>query len=297
MERAQAKKVVEALLYMTDHPLPEQEVVEVLDSRDWTLDSVKELIRELTTDYEQSGSPLRVMEVAGGVQVATRPEMADWVRRLYKERLTVKLSPSALETLSIIAYKQPIARGEIEQIRGVEASGVMETLLERRLVKVVGRKETIGRPLLYGTTSEFLRHFGLKHLSELPDLNSITPDLTPAEDAPILPMNGPDTAEGELPLDMSAAAEPGAADAAIAGESALPETESAAPETLDAPAEMPAAPPASEEDLLEVSAETSVEAPTAPAEDAAEAADETPDDVNAASAEPAEPAKEEDPNA
>src|SRR4029079_2148400 len=110
---------------------------------------------------------------AGGFQVATRPAYATWIRRLYKERLTVRLSPSALETLSIIAYKQPIARAEIEQIRGVEASGVMETLLERRLVKVVGRKETIGRPLLYGTTVDFLRHFGLRHLSELPDLTTL----------------------------------------------------------------------------------------------------------------------------
>jgi segregation and condensation protein B len=107
--------------------------------------------------------------------------MAPWIRRLYKERLTVKLSPSALETLSIIAYKQPIARSEIEQIRGVEGSGVMETLVERRLVKVVGRKETIGRPLLYGTTTEFLRQFGLKHLSELPDLNTL-PISAPTEE-------------------------------------------------------------------------------------------------------------------
>jgi segregation and condensation protein B len=113
-----------------------------------------------------------VIGVAGGFQIATRSEMAPWIRKLYKERLTVRLSSSALETLAIIAYKQPITRSEIEQIRGVEASGVMETLLERRLVKVVGRKETIGRPLLYGTTTEFLRQFGLKHLSELPDLQS-----------------------------------------------------------------------------------------------------------------------------
>jgi segregation and condensation protein B len=125
------------------------------------------------------------MEVAGGFQMATRPEMATWIRRLYKERLTVRLSPSSLETLSIIAYKQPISRSDIEQIRGVEVSGVMETLLERRLIKVVGRKETIGRPLLYGTTIEFLRHFGLKHLAELPDVNSMVPaETTPAAAIP-----------------------------------------------------------------------------------------------------------------
>jgi segregation and condensation protein B len=172
MEREQAKRVIEALLYMTDHALTEAEIVEVIDEKDPSADTVKEIIAEIGHDLDASGSPLRVVGVAGGYQIATRPEMSTYIRRLYKERLTVKLSPSALETLAIIGYKQPITRGEIEQIRGVEASGVMETLLERRLVKVVGRKETIGRPLLYGTTTEFLRQFGLKHLAELPDLDS-----------------------------------------------------------------------------------------------------------------------------
>lgn len=172
MEREQAKRVIEALLYMTDHALSEAEIVEVIDEKEPSADAVKEIISEIGAALDQSGSPLRIVGVAGGYQIATRPEMSTYIRRLYKERLTVKLSPSALETLAIIGYKQPITRGEIEQIRGVEASGVMETLLERRLVKVVGRKETIGRPLLYGTTTEFLRQFGLKHLAELPDLDS-----------------------------------------------------------------------------------------------------------------------------
>lgn len=174
MEKEQAKKIIETLLYMTDHPLSTHEISSVLELKSYDAETVAELLKEIETDYDQKGSPLRVLEVAGGFQMATRPEMATWIRRLYKERLTVRLSPSSLETLSIIAYKQPITRGEVEQIRGVEASGVMETLLERRLVKVVGRKETIGRPLLYGTTPEFLRQFGLKHLSQLPDLATLT---------------------------------------------------------------------------------------------------------------------------
>lgn len=164
---------METLLYMTDHPLTTKEILEVLETKSFQPAEIESIIQEIKTDYETSGSGLCVMEVAGGVQVATNPEMAPFVRRLYKERLTTRLSPSALETLSIVAYKQPIARSEVEQIRGVEATGVMDTLLERRMIKVVGRKETIGRPLLYGTTPEFLRRFGLKHLSDLPDLDTI----------------------------------------------------------------------------------------------------------------------------
>ncbi|MFN0117235.1 MAG: SMC-Scp complex subunit ScpB [Elusimicrobiota bacterium] len=173
MEREQARKTIEALLYMADHPLPETEISEVIELKAYDPQEVRNIITEISQKLESDGSALRVVEVAGGFQMATQPDMAPAIRKLYKERLTVRLSPSSLETLAIIAYKQPIARGDIEQIRGVEVGGVMETLLERRLIKVVGRKETIGRPLLYGTTPHFLKHFGLKHLAELPDLNSL----------------------------------------------------------------------------------------------------------------------------
>ncbi len=171
MEKEQARKIIEALLYMTDHALSVQEIGAVMENKISEQD-VRVFLAEISTHLESNGSALRLVEVAGGFQMSTQPDMAPWIRRLFKERLTVRLSPSALETLSIIAYKQPITRLEIEQIRGVEASGVMETLVERRLIKVVGRKETIGRPLLYGTSGEFLRHFGLKHLAELPDINT-----------------------------------------------------------------------------------------------------------------------------
>lgn len=187
MEREQAKRIIEALLYMTDHPLAVKEIQSVLDTKDVKEADVLDLMNELKSSSEAAGSALALVEVAGGYQMATRPEVAPWVRRLYKERLTVRLSPSAMETLSIIAYKQPIARAEIEHIRGVEVAGVMDTLLERRLIKVVGRKETIGRPLLYGTTTEFLRQFGLRHLADLPDLSTISPaELTdhPADQQP-----------------------------------------------------------------------------------------------------------------
>jgi len=175
MIKDQAAKIIEALLYMTDHPLSFQELAEILEDGDWGEPQIKELTDEIVQKWSDPLSPLQIVHVAGGIQMATKPELSSWIRRLYKERLTVRLSASALETLSIIAYKQPIARSDIEQIRGVEATGVIETLLERRLIKVVGRKETIGRPLLYGTTPDFLRHFGLNHLTDLPDLESLMP--------------------------------------------------------------------------------------------------------------------------
>ncbi len=173
MENEQAIKIIETLLYMTDHPITSKEIIEVIGLKSVGEEEIAEWIKQISLKLDATDSPLQIIEVAGGIQMATKTEMAPWIRKLYKERLMVRLSPSALETLSIIAYKQPIARAEVEQIRGVEASGVTETLVERRLIKVVGRKETIGRPLLYGTTQEFLRQFGLKHLSELPDLSSL----------------------------------------------------------------------------------------------------------------------------
>jgi segregation and condensation protein B len=106
--------------------------------------------------------------VADGWVLATKPEYAPWIKKLFKEKYILKFSPSALEALAIIAYKQPVTRAGIDEIRGVESSGVIDTLLEKRLVKVVGRKETLGKPLLYGTTQDFLKYFGLAHLSDLP---------------------------------------------------------------------------------------------------------------------------------
>lgn len=200
MEKEQVKRVIETLLYMTDHALSAQEISSIIELKTWDDAAINEVIKELSDKLVAEASPLRIVEVAGGYQMATQPEMATWIRRMYKERLTVRLSPSSLETLAIIAYKQPITRGEIEQIRGVEASGVMDTLVERRLIKIVGRKETIGRPLLYGTTNEFLRHFGLKHLSELPDLSKLASMLNAADTAASSQAELPMTDENGEPL-------------------------------------------------------------------------------------------------
>jgi segregation and condensation protein B len=143
---------------------------------------VKQVLRCLQEDYEKAGRGVQLVEVAGGFQLVTRPEYAPWIKRLEKSKPAPKLSRSALESLAVIAYKQPIVRAEIEQIRGVETSGVLKTLLERKLVRIVGRKDEPGRPILYGTTKYFLQHFGLRDLSELPPLREFK-ELGEAEQA------------------------------------------------------------------------------------------------------------------
>ena len=125
---------------------------------------VERIIRELINEYQSKDSGLLVVEVAGGVQMVTNPVCSPWVKKLLSTSVPRKLTQSSLETLAIIAYKQPIIKAEIEAIRGVNSDGVVKTLLERRLVKMLGRKEVPGRPLMYGTTNEFLHYFGLKDL-------------------------------------------------------------------------------------------------------------------------------------
>ncbi|MBI4387260.1 MAG: SMC-Scp complex subunit ScpB [Elusimicrobia bacterium] len=169
------KKAVETLLFITDQPLGLKRISEILEEEDY--DTVIGAVQELRREYEERGSAVQIVEIADGFQMASRSEYAPFVRRLYTERTTMRLSAAALETLSIIAYKQPITRAEIEEIRGVEVIAALETLLDKRLVRVVGRRETVGRPLLYGTTPEFLRLFGLKGLSELPPLEQFSATL------------------------------------------------------------------------------------------------------------------------
>jgi segregation and condensation protein B len=169
------KKILELLLWMTDHPLRLTDFREILGEDCPPEPELRQEIAAVGADLDNRSAPVQLMEVAGGFQVASRPLYSPWIRRLYKEKTTVRLSQSALETLSIIAYKQPITRGEIEEIRGVEVAGVLETLMERKLVRIMGRKETLGRPLLYGTTTDFMRQFGLKSISDLPNLEELVP--------------------------------------------------------------------------------------------------------------------------
>ena len=162
------KAILESLLFVSPEPLPVTRLVAVLG--DVTKAEVERVLRSLGDDLEQDGRGVRLAEIAGGYRFVTKQEYAPWIKRLDKAKAAAKLSRSALESLAIIAYKQPLVRSEIEEIRGVETSGVIRTLLERKLVRIVGRKEVPGRPIMYGTTKFFLEHFGLKDLSQLPPL-------------------------------------------------------------------------------------------------------------------------------
>lgn len=173
MDQKDAKKIIESLLFVSDQPLPLANLKKVI--ADYVKDAdVEKIIAELTGDYEKRKSAIELRFIAGGWQLSTKKEFGPMIKKFYRTKTTVRLSNSALETLSIVAYKQPITRSGIEDIRGVESSGVIDTLLERKLVRIVGRKEVLGRPLLYGTTQEFLHHFGLTHLSELPSMEEFT---------------------------------------------------------------------------------------------------------------------------
>ena len=168
MQRDQAKSIIEAMFFVTDKPLFVNEIkgaLEEVDTRE-----IKEIIAELAKEYESSSRAFRLKEIAGGYQIVTDPMLAPWLKKLYKTSGADRLRGPSLETLAIIAYKQPVSKAEIEAIRGVNVDGVLKTLIERNLIRIAGRKETVGRPIIYGTTSEFLQYFGLNSLEELPKL-------------------------------------------------------------------------------------------------------------------------------
>ncbi len=164
--------IIESLLFVSPEPVSVQRLVAIMG--DVTKADVAQALRSLGEELDQEGRGVRLVEIAGGFRLVTKQEYATWIKRLDKTKSAAKLSRSALESLAIIAYKQPIVRSEIEEIRGVETSGVVRTLLERKLVRIVGRKEVPGRPIMYGTTKFFLEHFGLNDLTQLPPLREFT---------------------------------------------------------------------------------------------------------------------------
>ncbi len=174
MELTQLKAVIEALVFASPEPLTPRMLYRLLN--DEPKEDVLAALKAVQADYVDRGG-LHIAEVAGGFQITTRPEYHEWVRRLFHERSASKLSVAALETLSVIAYKQPVTAAEIGEIRSVNTSGVLSTLLERHLIKIVGRKNVIGRPFLYGTTKEFLIRFGLNDLSDLPKIEDMAQQL------------------------------------------------------------------------------------------------------------------------
>jgi segregation and condensation protein B len=190
------KAVIEALVYASPDPLTPKTLFKVLESE--PLEDVQVSLDALRRDYADGRGALQLVEVAGGYQIVTRPELSEWVRRLFHERKTQKLSVAALEALAVIAYKQPVTAPEITEIRGVNTAGVVATLLERRLIKIAGRKQVVGRPFLYATTREFLIRFGLRDLNDLPKMEDMAEVL--GFEPPIgLAESGP--SETMLPLD------------------------------------------------------------------------------------------------
>ena len=167
---AELKAIVEALIFASPEPLAPKTLFKLLS--DEPKDDVTAAIRALAADYAERPG-LQMVEVAGGYQIVTRAELHEWVRRLFHERSTQKLTVASLETLAVIAYRQPITALEITEIRGVNTSGVLSTLLERHLIKIVGRKNVVGRPFLYATTKEFLIRFGLKEIGDLPRIEDM----------------------------------------------------------------------------------------------------------------------------
>ena len=169
--------VVEALLFASDVPLEAERIREVLDLENAA--AARGLVEELIARYEGEPRGLAIVEVGGGYRMVTRPELAPWLVRLARARTRVRLSRPALETLAIIAYKQPVSRPELDAVRGVNSDAVLDNLLERRLIRIGGRKEAPGRPFLYETTREFLVAFGLRDLNELPKVEGelVIPDL------------------------------------------------------------------------------------------------------------------------
>jgi segregation and condensation protein B len=203
------KPVVEALIFASPEPIALKTLYKLLDAE--PKEDVDAALAAVKADYERPGG-LQIVEVAGGFQITTKPELHEWVRKLFHERTTSKLSVQSLETLAVIAYRQPVTAPEIAEIRGVSSSsGVLQTLIERKLVKTVGRKQVVGRPFMYGTTREFLERFGLNDIGDLPKVDELSEALgfelppglaEPAETTSPLPFD-----EASAPEEASGAAE------------------------------------------------------------------------------------------
>jgi segregation and condensation protein B len=192
---AELKSILEALIFASPDPMTLKAMCRLLDTE--PKEDVAAALGGLKADYEERPGGLQLVEVAGGYQIVTRSDLHEWVRRLFHERTTQKLTVQGLETLAVIAYRQPITAAEITEVRGVNTSGVLNTLLERHLIKIVGRKPVVGRPFMYATTKEFLIRFGLNDLTDLPKVEDMAEAL--GLEAPILTEHTP--SEEMLPLD------------------------------------------------------------------------------------------------
>lgn len=162
---------LEAVLFLAREPLSTRKLAKLAKLADGT--EARTLLRQLARRYDQSGRAMQIVELAGGFQLLTRPQLAPWLDRMYGQTQQARLSAPALETLSVVAYRQPVIRAEIEAIRGVQCGEILRVLMERDLLRIVGRAEQLGRPFLYGTTKKFLQVFGLRRLEQLPPIDQI----------------------------------------------------------------------------------------------------------------------------
>ena len=232
MERDETKKVIEALLFVSDKPLSADTLRDVL--KDVEPAAIKAITDELNGEYASTGRPFQIKEIAGGYQLLTDPVYSKWIALLYKKGPD-RLSGPSLETLAIIAYKQPIARSEIEAIRGVNVDRILHGLEEKELIRTRGRLDAPGRPILYGTTTGFLKHFGLKSLGELPKLKEFQESdlefIRERERARLMRLDENQPPEGEPPAEVSTEA---------------PAVEPASEPAAEAPAVEPTSEPAAE---------------------------------------------------
>ncbi len=225
IDRDRIRAIVEAAIYITDEPLTAEQIAGALGR---TLDEIRPVLDELAADYARPGCGLSIREVAGGYKMATKPEHHEEIRQFVKNlKPPLKLSLAALETLAVVAYKQPITAPEIMEIRGVQGAGVLKTLLDRKLIATAGRKNVIGKPILYKTTKDFLVQFGLKDLAELPTLKEF-------EELGRLALSDSEVSEAPPPP----SAEPQADGAEV------PVSEPEGPEANTPPVEPPLEPPA-----------------------------------------------------
>jgi len=166
-----AKGIIEAILFSSDKPVLIEQIRNLFE--DLQPAQIRELLEELQKEYEQAGRGFRLLEVAGGFQMVTAPSLSAFLKKFYRQKGTDKLSRPALETLAIIAYKQPVTKFEIESLRRVDSSGVVKNLKDLGIIRISGRKKSPGRPFVYATTRQFLEYFGLKSLDELPKIESV----------------------------------------------------------------------------------------------------------------------------
>lgn len=287
---AEVKPIVEAILFSADRPLPAAKISRAVEGADVRI--VRKCIEQLNKEYEENNKPYQIEEIAGGFQLLTKPEFWKWVSKFRQTRSDGKLSPATLETLAIVAYKQPVLRADVEAIRGVQSGEVLRGILERGLIKVVGRQDTIGRPILYGTTSKFLEQLGLKTIKDLPRAGQLG-----AQRPAGAPPQPPPSPEGGAAAPDAGPPAEGQAQAGLPQEAASPEEAPEQVEAVDSPApeekgEPPSAAqvePSPEEDHGdqegdseegEVDGEESPLSPTTPDEDGPEGDEEdSPEEV------------------